>query len=273
MKAAICWRYTYLLAFLAVATLAATSRAQPQQEIVFDNARLQEMLNPTLQSLQITAASNGGNLSVRLPDGQTLSRAIDIGDVTVPAPAPLPAVICTVKPIRNDGAPVVNFVNGRVQLSMILRPVAPGIVIITRWARKSIFLLPPPGISVTRINVTGSFKFAQNPKNARLVVADDLQVKVRGDWRIVGLLTGASASIRNQIDTAVAANVQDLLKKDLNLMVGVSLLKYLNTRAELKPVQLQAIRNEAARAVFVVRAPEPALPDAAPEAPVTGSEE
>ena len=264
------WRLS-VLTTLALGVLGVASQAQPRQEIPLNDAQLQTMMNPTLQSLQITAASTGGSMTMRLPNGRTLSRMMNLGEITVPSPNPFPGVVCTVNPIRNDGAPVVHYVNGRVQLTMLLRPVNSGNVIDTRWTRDSFWLPDAPGISVSRIDVTGSFNFAQSPTNLQLVVANDLQVQVRGDWRAAGLLSGASAAIQGRINTAVAANIRNMLINDLNMMVGLSTAQYLSTQARLTPVQLQSVRNEAARAVFVVRAPDPVLIGVTPNAPILDS--
>jgi hypothetical protein len=249
------WRKIALLPALT-GVLCLSAQAQLVQEVPLTSPDLQALMNPTLQGLQLTAASSGGSVSLAMPNGQRLSLPMNLGDVRITMPDPFSDIYANVAPIRLNGAPTVAYRDGRVHMLVRMRRAGANPTIRTRWVNDHWYTPNPPDVNVNNIEINFSFAFTQN---GNAVGARDLRVVATGDWDLAGILSPFSGSVRDQINAGIAQQVGTRFGPMLNNVVSMGVNQYLNSRAELRPIQLVRLTNEPSRALFVLRKPAPQL--------------
>ncbi|MBB6053433.1 hypothetical protein [Armatimonas rosea] len=209
-------------AVLAAISVAAPVRAEA--DIRIDDAALQRMMGETLRSVSINVSSGGGAISLRLPNGTNVNSPVRIPVVTIGMPDPWPGIVASTNTIRNDGAPTLNYRDGRLRFALSLRPQDTAHTINTSWTSGGFWLPDVPGVGVSRIQVQGSFRLV---RQGNVVALDDFQLQAAGDWQIRGLLNRISGLFHNQINTAVGNALAAELRPRLNLVVQLSVVPYL----------------------------------------------
>lgn len=212
------------LAATAAAVLALSAPARAEGDLRIDDAVVQQMMGATLRSVQIGVSSSGGAISVTLPNGTVMRSAVSIPVVTLGMPDPFPGIVASTTMIRNNGAPTLNYRDGRLRFALNLRPDNPSATINTAWTSSSIFLPDTPGIGVSQISVQGSFRLV---RQGSVVGLDDFQLSAAGDWQVRGVLSRLSPLFRNDINNAVAGALAAELRPRLSLVVQLSVLPYL----------------------------------------------
>ena len=83
------------------------------------------------------------------------------------------------------------------RFAMTLRPQDSVHTINTAWTSSSIFLPDTPGVGVSRILVQGSFRLG---RQGNVVVMDDFQLGVSGDWQVRGAREEPDAERWERVD-------------------------------------------------------------------------
>lgn len=175
-------------------------------EFALTNDQLQRLLGPTLSSTTVELGASSGAIQIRLPNGLFISRRISV------PPFEAGPVTCTLRPIRNSGAPTLVYRDGSFHFSIMLRPVVGSTILVTNgwW----------PNITASRIQVNISFRLKLEN---RIPVVDAMTTTVTGDFDLTGIFSPLSSLIRPRIQQEMATRIEREIKPQLSLVLAVVL--------------------------------------------------
>lgn len=233
------------LAFCALLLATLLGTAHAEGDIVLTNTDLQSLLGPTLTSTRVQLSSTGGAIQVRLPNGATIQRSLAI------PPFEAGPMTCTLQPIENAGPPTMVYRDGAFQFSILLRPVSGNLLVRT----SSIW----PNITATQVQVDVRFRLGLRGGS---VVTEGMSTAVTGNIDLTGIGSPFSPVVRPAICQQIATQVQNELRPQLDLVVGVILPLYLSQATGYGPTLRISgqIQHERDRVVFPVTGQRQAPP-------------